>query len=295
MYMEIQSNGEKVEVGNQLRLYTTSTLNRDKDGKPAYTGKVEKIEKVRSAATNGLLLTAYLEGYGEPQPFYEPGGVILPNQIDERRNNSGMPAKFMSKSGRDFHFSLYGEDTNPQKKICNAYIQNFKSGIRGTGLYIYSKTPGSGKTLLACCIANEILIQKDISVKFINLADFIELSFSTSKTEEDRYRLKAVKEATLLILDDLGTHSSKDSIDNALFSLIEHRNKNTLPTIYTSNLNREELKSKLHDRVVSRIFDNTIPLAMPEKSIRDELSDRMVENRIRELLSNSADIESCFD
>lgn len=295
MYMEIKSNGEKVQVGNQLQLYTTSTSKRTELDKPVYSGTIKKIEKVENNSMKGLLMTAYLEGYGTSQPFYEPGSAILPTQIDERRNNSDMPQKFMSKTGKNFQFGIYGEDTTPQQKICNAYIQNFRSGIRGTGLYIYSKTPGSGKTFLACCIANEILRRKDISVKFINVADFIELSFMTSKTEEDRDRLRAIKDATLLILDDIGANNSKDSIDNTLFQLIEHRNKNNLPTIYTSNLDKSGLKKKLHDRVVSRVFDNTIPIPIPEKSIRDELSEKEVDSRMSELLQCTDEIENCFN
>lgn len=295
MYMEIQSNGQKVQIGDQLQLYMHNIYQKDTHSKPNYVGTVKNIEQIETNSMKGLLLTAQLEGYGMTQPFYEPGSVVLTGQIDERRNNSGMPTKYMSKTGKDFKFDIYGEDTTPQQKICNAYIQNFRSGIRGTGLYIYSKTPGSGKTFLACCIANEILRRKDVSVKFINVADFIELSFMTSKTEEDRDRLRAIKDATLLILDDIGANNSKDSIDNTLFQLIEHRNKNNLPTIYTSNLDKSGLKKKLHDRVVSRVFDNTIPIPIPEKSIRDELSEKEVDSRMSELLQCTDEIENCFN
>lgn len=267
---------------------------KDTHSKPDYVGKVEKIEKIESATMKGSLITAYIDGYGHTQPFYEPGSVVLTGQIDERRNNSGMPTKYMSKTGKDFKFDIYGENTTTQKALCNAYIQNFKSGIRGTGLYIYSETPGSGKTFLTCCIGNEILKRQDISLKFITMIDFIELSFKASKVEDDWDKLKAIKEATLLILDDIGANNTKTSIDNALFSLVDYRNKNNLPTIYTSNLSKEGLKEKFNDRVVSRIFDNTIPLAMPEKSIRDEQSKKMVEKRLTEILSNINETDNCF-
>ena len=89
----------------------------------------------------GLLLTPQLEGYGITQPFYEPGSVVLTGQIDERRNNSGMPTKYMSKTGKDFKFDIYGEDTTTQKALCNAYIQNFKSGIkRDRPIYLFRDT-----------------------------------------------------------------------------------------------------------------------------------------------------------
>lgn len=295
MHMEIQSNGQKVQIGDQLQLYMHNIYQKDTHSKPNYVGTVKNIEQIETNSMKGLLLTAQLEGYGMTQPFYESGSFVLAGQIDERRNNSGMPMKYMSKTGKDFKFDMYGEDTTTQKTICNAYIQNFKSGIRGTGLYIYSETPGSGKTFLTCCIGNEILKKQDISLKFITMADFIELSFKASKIDEDWDKLRSIREATLLILDDLGANNTKASIDNALFSLVDYRNKNNLPTIYTSNLSREGLKEKFNDRVVSRIFDNTIPLAMPEKSIRDELSEKMVGKRLAEILSNVDEQNNCFE
>lgn len=294
MHMEIQSNNQKVQIGDQLQLYMHNIYQKDTHSKPNYVGTVKNIEQIETNSMKGRLLTAQLEGYGITQPFYEPGSVVLTGQIDERRNNSGMPTKYMSKTGKDFKFDIYGEDTTTQKALCNAYIQNFKSGIRGTGLYIYSETPGSGKTFLTCCIGNEILKRQDISLKFITMIDFIELSFKASKVEDDWDKLKAIKEATLLILDDIGANNTKTSIDNALFSLVDYRNKNNLPTIYTSNLSKEGLKEKFNDRVVSRIFDNTIPLAMPERSIRDEQSKKMVEKRLTEILSNINETDNCF-
>ena len=267
---------------------------KDTHSKPDYVGKVEKIEKIESATMKGSLITAYIDGYGHTQPFYEAGEGVLLSEIDERRNYSGMPVSFMSKTGKDFDFNIYGEDTKFQKSLCNAYIKNFKSGIRGDNLYIYSNTPGSGKTKLACCLANEILKRYNISVKFINVSDFIELSFQAHKTEDDKEKIKAIKEATLLIFDDIGANNTKEAIDSTLFGLIDYRNRNNLTTIYTSNLNREELQKKLHDRVVSRVFDNTIPIPLPEVSVRDIQNKQNVEKRIKELLQDAEDDIDCF-
>ena len=47
----------------------------------------------------------------------------------------------------------------------------------GRGLYFYSDTKGSGKTMIACAVANEILKTHDISVKFTSVTDYIEHIF----------------------------------------------------------------------------------------------------------------------
>lgn len=123
------------------------------------------MEEYENEGMKGVLFTARVNDYGITQPFYMPGNGVSAFRIDERRNNSGMPPEFMSKTPKDFQFDIYGEDTTPQKNLCNGYIHGFRCGIRGTGLYIYSKTPGSGKTFLACCIANEILKRDELSEK----------------------------------------------------------------------------------------------------------------------------------
>ncbi len=38
-------------------------------------------------------------------------------------------------------------------------------------------TKGSGKTMLACCIVNEVLKEFDIPVKFISMPEYIELVY----------------------------------------------------------------------------------------------------------------------
>ena len=128
----------------------------------------------------------------------------------------------------------------------------------------------------------------------LNVSDFIELSFHAHKTEDDKEKIKAIREATLLIFDDIGANNTKEAIDSTLFGLIDYRNRNNLTTIYTSNLNREELQKKLHDRVVSRVFDNTIPISLPEVSVRDIQNKQNVEKRIKELLQDTGDEIDCF-
>lgn len=60
----------------------------------------------------------------------------------------------------------------------NAFVKRFDMFRKhGSGLYIYSDTKGSGKTMLACCIVNEVLKEFDIPVKFISMPEYIELVY----------------------------------------------------------------------------------------------------------------------
>lgn len=137
--------------------------------------------------------------------------------------------------------------------------------------------------MLSCCIANEILKHYDISVKFISMAEYIELV--RDKSEEKNERINSLLEASLLIVDDIGAQvEDKDWISSAIFRLVNRRYENLLPTIYTSNVSIEQLKCD--SRAVSRIYEVSIKLVMPEKSIRKKKADEMNRRFLKSVLEH---------
>lgn len=129
--------------------------------------QVTNVKTVKTKEQNGVLVEYLVENYGQSADFFVPDGAILDGQIDSRRVRSGMPVEYMSKDGKDFDWGQYSEDVEIQKRIANAFVYSFATFRKqGRGLYIYSSTKGSGKTLLACCLANEVLKKQDVSIKF---------------------------------------------------------------------------------------------------------------------------------
>ena len=194
-------------------------------------------------------------------------------RIDERRKLSGMPAEYVNKQACSFDWDLYEEDCVAQKKIVNAFIINFDMFRKqGRGLYISSSTKGSGKTLLACVLANEIIKKQDLSVKFIAVPDYITLV--SQKDENSMRRKESIKNADLLILDDVGAQlENKDWINTALFQLINRRYTGLLPTIFTSNFTMNQLR--IEERIKDRIHAMSVPIFMPEKNIRWQQTEKM--------------------
>lgn len=188
--------------------------------------KVTNVKTVDTKEQKGVLVEYLVERYGQSADFFIPDGAILDGQIDSRRVRSGMPVEYMSKDGKDFDWGQYSEDVEIQKRIANAFVYSFATFRKqGRGLYIYSSTKGSGKTLLACCLANEVLKKQDVSIKFITIADYIELVRS-SKNEAVKEQMNAIMNTGLLIVDDIGaTKEDKISplvlgIRSAITSLI---------------------------------------------------------------------------
>ena len=142
------------------------------------------------------------------------------------------------------------------------FIASYQTNPHTEGLLLTGQV-GSGKTFLACCIANT-LIKADKTVLFIAVPDLLDqikatydMRNDTSVTESDL--LDTAKEVPLLILDDLGAHNYTDWSRNKLFSIINHRLNYLLPTIITTNINLENLEQFLGDRTTSRLFQMCRP------------------------------------
>ena len=192
--------------------------------------------------------------------------------MDERKRRSCMPTEYVYKQAGSINWELYGEDCTIQKSTANAFVGKFDEFRKqGRGLYISSETKGSGKTLLACALANEILKKRDISVKFVTVPDYITL---VSQRDEMRVQRENIKNADLLILDDVGAQlENKDWINTALFQLINRRCTDLLPTIFTSNFTMEQLR--MDERIKDRIHAMSVPVFMPEKNIRWQQTEKI--------------------
>jgi len=65
-------------------------------------------------------------------------------------------------------------------------------------------------------------------------------------------------EADLLVLDDVGAGKSTDWTLDSLIRLVDHRWSHRMPTIYTTNLDADQLGQTVGDRVLSRLADGTV-------------------------------------
>ena len=176
----------------------------------------------------------------------------------ERKERSGMP---YHGNMTVFNWNLYHKNLTPEKEVVKTFIREYKRfSADGSGLYISSETMGSGKTFLACCVANELIERYNAVVKFINIVDYIML-----RGEETEPYLNC----GLLILDDIGAQSSKQEwVSEIVFRLVDYRHRNNKSTIYTSNL-----IMNMDDRANARIYEHSFEVKLPEVSIRKQKAD----------------------
>lgn len=205
---------------------------------------------------------------GNGYEFILPSVRVSGAESDFRRIRAMMPFEFMDLTGRDFDWGRYKADISGCKDMVNRYIMRYPEfKEKGMGLYIYSGTKGSGKTMLSCCLLNEIPRRYSGSVKFVNILDFLEMTKKGFSGDDGE--LQAVYGAGLLVLDDIGVQMSREWVETVLYRLVNHRYTQRLPTVYTSNIPVDGLK--MDDRITDRIDSTTYSIRLPEESIRREM------------------------
>lgn len=130
---------------------------------------------------------------------------------------------------------------------------------------VFTGTYGCGKTHLAAAIANEQQ-QRGVNVTFVttpDLLDYLRLTFSPGSTSSFDRRFQMVRNAPLLVLDDLGTESATAWAKEKLFQILNYRYVSRLPTIITTARPIEEIDARIRSRLLDRrrclIFAITAP------------------------------------
>ncbi len=142
---------------------------------------------------------------------------------------------------------------------CQAYASDPDGWLVLQGVY------GCGKTHLAAAIANQHR-RAGRDVLFVVVPDFLDHLRSTfapeSKTSYDEL-FESVRNAPLLVLDDLGEHASTPWAKEKLYQVINHRYNARLPMIVTTSASLEvidqPISSRLSDARISTVFQITAP------------------------------------
>lgn len=145
--------------------------------------------------------------------------------------------------------NIYDFDlTKESKEYKAAYakvVKLLKNENGGKGLYLWGK-PGAGKSYLAAGIANHYAKQKK-RIAYVNVAKLMaNLKMMFQDAEAMDAKLRKIKHADVVILDDIGGESVTSwSRDDVLLPLLDARMEKQRLTIFTSNYSYDDLKQRL--------------------------------------------------
>lgn len=182
---------------------------------------------------------------------------------------TGAPPRFRYADINKFGFDSYSHDMGNLRKIAEDFLKNYRERWEksGKGLYLWSKTPGTGKTFLSCCLAKSVMVKYDLRMRFITVADYLGKVGESYKRQQGANDESAVyRECDLLVFDDLGSQMTGEWQKQEVFRIVNERLNVGKIIIFTSNMCPEDLN--LDDRIIDRIMRESIVLQMPEESIR---------------------------
>jgi DNA replication protein DnaC len=125
----------------------------------------------------------------------------------------------------------------------------------GKGLYFCGGV-GTGKTHLAVAVMNELMQRKRVPSLFVTVPEFLDNlreAYMIPGRDLDEW-MDTVKNADLLVLDDLGSERPTEWVRERLFVIVNHRYREVLPTLFTSNIGPRDLATQLGERTASRII-----------------------------------------
>lgn len=231
--------------------------------------------------TGWQFYTAHVEGY----PLEVEYVRACPKCSGQWRSDdrTGVPDEFHEADLQKFNFGAYSEYAAGLERLAGSMLTDWADWENaGKGLYLWSTTPGSGKTFLSCCIAKSVMMKYGLQMRFIAAPDYINLVAESYRRERWEYDPSEVyRTCQLLVFDDIGTQLDKEWQRKEIFQLVNHRMASGCVTIYTSNLPVEKLN--IDDRTKSRIERDSIVVKMPEENIRRKIAAGEQERFLRKI------------
>lgn len=136
-------------------------------------------------------------------------------------------------------------------------------------LYLRGRV-GAGKTHLAVAAALEIR-ERNGSVYFAvvpDLLDHLRATFDPAQGVAYDDRFTTIRNAFLLVLDDLGTENTTPWAREKLYQIVNHRYVESLPTIVTSNRKPEDIDERIRSRLLDSRYAREVHLTAEDYRLR---------------------------
>lgn len=186
-----------------------------------------------------------------------------------RIGNAGLPADYR---GITLANSPAREGQTNNYEIFERYAETFsRGGVKS--LYLWSESPGTGKTTTASALISEWIARdylgaikrgeqpRQFSAYFLDV-NALQTSYNlaTMTNDDDAMKrigaiIKRAQDAPFAVIDDIGVRSASEAFRAYVHAVINYRVTEGKPTVYTSNLPIEEMANVFDARLYDRIRD----------------------------------------
>lgn len=143
--------------------------------------------------------------------------------------------------------------------FATAYAADFHRIMRTGRGALFLGMPGTGKTHLACGIALKIMEGGEYVALFTTVMRAmrrVKDTWRKGSKESETQAIKALVFPHLLILDEIGVQFGSETEKNIIMDVINERYEQRKPTIMLSNLELEEVKAFIGERVFDRLRED---------------------------------------
>lgn len=209
----------------------------------------------------------------------------------ERRQRSGRIRTLTKQSGiprrfADCSFDQFEADTDAKKRTlatCRKYADSFEDRLSMGGGLVMCGKPGTGKTLLACSIANQIItenLRAPVFTSVTKLARAVKDTYRKGSELTEQQAIDSFVEPDLLIIDEIGAQRGTETELLIMQEIIDERYQQVRSTILLSNLPEHELGQYIGERALDRMYEGRgAILAFTWESYRRKGKSRVFEQR----------------
>ena len=157
-----------------------------------------------------------------------------------------------------------GRSSNPrhQEAFSAAFATAQSFAASPQGWLVITGPSGSGKTHLGAAISGRVVDAGRAALFMVvpDLLDHLRSAYQPGSDVGYDDLFEMLKNAPVLVLDDLGVQSSTAWAQEKLFQLINHRYNARMPTVFTTNLPLTEFDSRIQSRLGDTELSKTFVL-----------------------------------
>lgn len=192
-------------------------------------------------------------------PGHPSFGRLYPCECKVREKNERLAEQLRQLSNLDAFLDHTFDEFDPSVEGVQEAYEAARAYARNPEGWLFFHGPvGTGKTHLAVAIALEVMQrrsnQRVLFAVVPDLLDHLRATFDPGSGVAYDERFDAIRNAQLLILDDLGTENTTPWAREKLYQIFNHRYNERSATVITSNQSLD----KIEDRVRSRLLDRRL-------------------------------------